>query len=57
MNGKAVQLRRGRELVLERNNPLELAERFNKYAPVAVIDLDAAMGKGSNHEETRRIHV
>ncbi|MDR0375256.1 MAG: phosphoribosyl-ATP diphosphatase [Treponema sp.] len=47
-NGKVVQLKQGAELVLQRDNAVELAETFDTYGEVAVIDLDAAMGKGSN---------
>jgi len=50
MDGRAVQLRRGREKVLDGGDPRDLIVEFRKYGDVAVIDLDAAMKKGSNRE-------
>jgi phosphoribosyl-ATP pyrophosphohydrolase/phosphoribosyl-AMP cyclohydrolase len=50
MDGRAVQLRQGREKMLDGGAPKKLIVEFRKYGDVAVIDLDAAMGKGSNRE-------
>ncbi len=48
MGGKAVQLKQGKTKVLEHDNPVALARKFNKIGEVAVIDLDAALGHGNN---------
>jgi phosphoribosylformimino-5-aminoimidazole carboxamide ribotide isomerase len=47
-NGKAVQLVRGRKLALSVDDVLGLLERFRDYPILHVIDLDAAIGTGSN---------
>ncbi|MDR3114026.1 MAG: phosphoribosyl-ATP diphosphatase [Treponema sp.] len=49
-NGQVVQLKQGRDLVLRRDHAEELAETFDRYGAVAVIDLDGAMGTGTNLE-------
>lgn len=43
-DGKVVQLKNGKDTVLERDNPVELIQEFNRYGETAVIDLDAALG-------------
>ena len=53
--GKAVQLRQGRDLVLERDDVVDLAIRFGRLGEVAVIDLDAALGEGENTELILRL--
>ena len=55
MGGRAVQLRRGRELVLDGGDPGERLEQFAVAGEVAVIDLDAALGQGSNAAVIREL--
>lgn len=48
--GHAVQLVGGVEKALDAGDPRPLAERFGRLGELAVIDLDAALGRGSNQE-------
>lgn len=50
MGGAVVQLIQGREKALEGDAPLEMLRRFAAFPQIQVIDLDAAMGRGSNDE-------
>lgn len=47
MDGKVVQLVQGREKVLERSAQ-DMLNLFHGFEQIQVIDLDAAMGRGSN---------
>jgi phosphoribosylformimino-5-aminoimidazole carboxamide ribotide isomerase len=50
MGGKVVQLVQGRDKALEAGTPLEMLRQFAAFPQIQVIDLDAAMGQGSNDD-------
>ncbi len=54
MDGKVVQLVQGREKALEGGTVEEMLRKFAAFAQIQVIDLDAAMGRGSNDELVRQ---
>jgi len=49
-DGKVVQLVQGREKALEGGTPEEMLQRFAAFPQIQTIDLDAAMGQGSNDD-------
>ena len=51
--GQAVQLIGGEALAIEAGDPRPLADRFGRVGEIAVIDLDAARGEGSNADQIR----
>jgi len=53
--GDAVQLIGGKAQALNAGDPRPLADRFGRVGEVAVIDLDAALGRGSNAETIRAL--
>jgi phosphoribosylformimino-5-aminoimidazole carboxamide ribotide isomerase len=55
MDGKVVQLVQGREKALEAESPEEMLRRFAAFPEIQVIDLDAAIGRGSNDELVRML--
>jgi phosphoribosyl-ATP pyrophosphohydrolase len=55
VDGDAVQLIGGEEPALNAGDPRPLAEKFGRVGEVAVIDLDAAKGEGSNAETIRQL--
>jgi phosphoribosylformimino-5-aminoimidazole carboxamide ribotide isomerase len=50
MGGKVVQLVQGRRMALEGGTPEEMLLKFAAFPEIQVIDLDAAIGSGSNDE-------
>jgi phosphoribosylformimino-5-aminoimidazole carboxamide ribotide isomerase len=54
MEGKVVQLVQGRDKALEVETVDEMLEKFSAFSEMQVIDLDAAMGLGSNDELVSR---
>jgi len=55
MDGKVVQLVQGREKALEGDSPLVMLEKFKAFPEIQVIDLDAALGRGSNDALVRLV--
>jgi len=48
IGGSAVQLVGGREQALDAGDPIEIAKRFALAGEIAVVDLDAALGRGDS---------
>jgi phosphoribosyl-AMP cyclohydrolase / phosphoribosyl-ATP pyrophosphohydrolase len=55
MDGRAVQLVGGRRREIDAGDPLPIAERFALVGEIAVIDLDAAAGRGDNGGAIREL--
>ena len=55
MDGKVVQLKRGKEKIIERDDPIEIAKEFDRYGEIAVIDINGAMNRGDNLEIIKEI--
>lgn len=55
MGGQAVQLVGGRQTAVEAGDPRPIAGRFRLAGEIAVVDLDAALGRGSNAALVREL--
>ncbi|MEO8592111.1 MAG: 1-(5-phosphoribosyl)-5-[(5-phosphoribosylamino)methylideneamino] imidazole-4-carboxamide isomerase [Candidatus Solibacter sp.] len=55
MDGKVVQLVQGREKALEGDSPEEMLRKFAAFPEIQVIDLNAALGRGSNDDLVRML--
>ena len=55
MDGKIVQLVQGEKLAIKDADVFRWVRRFERFAKVQVIDLDAAMGRGDNLALVRQI--
>jgi phosphoribosyl-AMP cyclohydrolase / phosphoribosyl-ATP pyrophosphohydrolase len=53
--GRAVQLRGGKHPVLDVGEPEEVAARYARVGEIAIVDLDAALGRGDNKELILRL--
>jgi phosphoribosyl-ATP pyrophosphohydrolase len=53
--GRAVQLRGGNYPVVDVGDPEEVAARYSRIGEIAVVDLDAALGRGDNSEVVLRL--
>lgn len=53
--GQAVQLIGGEKKAIDAGDPRPIAEKFARVGEIALIDLDAAMGTGSNKELLKEI--
>jgi phosphoribosyl-ATP pyrophosphohydrolase/phosphoribosyl-AMP cyclohydrolase len=53
--GRAVQLRGGNYPVLDVGDPEKVAERYARIGEIAIVDLDAALGRGDNSEIVMRL--
>lgn len=49
-DNQAVQLIQGETLAIEAGDPRPIAERFGRVGEIAVVDLDAALGRGENRD-------
>ena len=56
-DGHVVQLKNGKDLVLQRDDGVALINDFNKYGEVAVIDLDAALGNVDEKGKTKNTEL
>ena len=56
-NGHVVQLKNGKELVLQRDDADALIAQFDMFGEVAVIDLDAALGNIDAKGNTEHTHL
>lgn len=52
-DGHVVQLKNGRDLILQRDDADSLITEFNKYGEVAIIDLDQALGNADENGITK----
>ena len=50
LNGKAVVLKQGIEKIFEEENVLNLVKKYGKITDITLVDLDAAVGNGSNED-------